>query len=389
MPEETNNNTNNKTKTKERYSPYDWEAFGFKIYDEDRDSHILSESPLIQPILQYVDENGDGKMSVEEFSRHKGNKNIRDLLSKMICVHRSEWAYSGDAFANLKKEVEKYYDEEIKRLNPDNENARTECESRRNEDLKLFEEKVKNLTFLDQIKLDNKSSLPDGYFYFFHPVTFVEQMNRVFALENVWHDPLDNPQIAVFSQSGYKAPANQVFGLTRNRAHQGVDLFALEGTPVYACLNGVVELVRLGAKGAGNYLIIKVEEHDQLEVLHSKKQIYSVKYPDVNGGEKEQGTGFNPKSKEIFFVYMHLSKILVKVNQKVKVGEIIGESGISGIVNGTCGPHLHFEIKSKNTFSDGLSNRVNPACYVKYKNVDELTSEELKIQEERKNRGRR
>lgn len=184
MSGDTNNNTSNEGKIKEMYSPYDWEAFGFKIYGEDRDSHILSESPLIQPILQYVDENGDGKMSVEEFSRHKGNKNIRDLLSKMICVHRSEWAYSGDAFANLKKEVEKYYDEEIKRLNPDNENARTECESKRNEDLKLFEEKVKNLTFLDQIKFDNKSSLPDGYFYFFHPIAFVEQM-KMMAIKKI------------------------------------------------------------------------------------------------------------------------------------------------------------------------------------------------------------
>lgn len=183
MPEETNNNTNNKTKTKETYSPYDWESFDFKIYDEDRDSYILTESPLMQPILKYVDENGDGKMSVEEFSRHKGDKNIRDLLSKMICVHRSEWAYSGDAFTNLKKEVEKYYDEEIKRLNPNNENARAECESKRNEDLKLFEEKVKNLTFLDQIEFDNKSSLPDGYFYFFHPIAFVEQM-KMMAIED-------------------------------------------------------------------------------------------------------------------------------------------------------------------------------------------------------------
>ena len=59
-----------------------------------------------------------------------------------------------------------------------------------------------------------------------------------------WHDPLDNPQIAVYTQNGNDKPANQVFGMTRHRAHQGIDLFALEGTTLYACLSGKVVSTR-------------------------------------------------------------------------------------------------------------------------------------------------
>ena len=46
---------------------------------------------------------------------------------------------------------------------------------------------------------------------------------------------------------------------------------------------------------------------------------------------------------------------------------MIGKSGITGIDLGTHGPHLHFEIKSVNSFPHGLAGRVNPALYLDYK----------------------
>ena len=49
--------------------------------------------------------------------------------------------------------------------------------------------------------------------------------------------------------------------------------------------------------------------------------------------------------------YAHLSKVLVKKNQIVKRGQIIGEAGESGKA---LGPHLHYEIHIDGTPIDPL-----------------------------------
>jgi len=56
----------------------------------------------------------------------------------------------------------------------------------------------------------------------------------------------------------------------------------------------------------------------------------------------------------LYSCYYHLSKILVKVGEKVKQSEIVGLSGQSGRVNG---PHLHFGIRI-------YSRAINPLQFV-------------------------
>ena len=199
-----------------------------------------------------------------------------------------------------------------------------------------------------------------------------------------WHDPLDNPHIALYTQSGKNNFKNQVFGLTRERPHQGLDLFALEGTKLYACLAGKVVVTRNKHQKGLRYVVIEVSDEEQLKIFRSMRRAYTP----CCGKECYQGRGFNPNSKKIYFVYYHMSEITVNQGQMVSAGDVIGLSGITGIKDGTCGPHLHFEIKSKNTFNDGLANRVNPGLYLDFKREEEDMSDEMKaIQLERKKKG--
>lgn len=54
---------------------------------------------------------------------------------------------------------------------------------------------------------------------------------------------------------------------------------------------------------------------------------------------------------DIFTVYGHLSKPLVKAGEMVKKGQLIGLSGNTGR---TSGPHLHWGVKVQNQYIDGF-----------------------------------
>lgn len=95
------------------------------------------------------------------------------------------------------------------------------------------------------------------------------------------------------------------FGRRGRRFHEGVDLRARVGTPVYAVQDGEVIYAGGRIKGYGRMIVIR---HD----------------------------------KGLFSVYAHHSKNLVSKGDRVRTGEQIALSGKSGRVRG---PHLHFEIR--------------------------------------------
>ncbi|MFH0925822.1 MAG: peptidoglycan DD-metalloendopeptidase family protein [bacterium] len=98
------------------------------------------------------------------------------------------------------------------------------------------------------------------------------------------------------------------FGLRADIRHNGIDINVPTGTPIKAANKGNVNYVGC-MRGYGNIIIIK---HDN----------------------------------DYLSVYAHNKKNLVKINERVKQGQIIGEVGNSGR---TTGSHLHFEIrKGKN-----------------------------------------
>jgi murein DD-endopeptidase MepM/ murein hydrolase activator NlpD len=95
------------------------------------------------------------------------------------------------------------------------------------------------------------------------------------------------------------------FGKRGREFHEGVDLRAHTGTPVFAAAAGRVIYAGRKIKGYGNLIVLR---HDQ----------------------------------GVATVYAHNSKLLVKPGDRVHLGQKIAISGKSGRVSG---PHLHFEVR--------------------------------------------
>jgi hypothetical protein len=132
---------------------------------------------------------------------------------------------------------------------------------------------------------------------------------------DAWIHPLDGPKRRM------PISDSRVFGAERqgdrpgecNNGHCGVDLSGPWGEPVHAAHDGVVDRVQRGAN----------EEHGGMYVRVAHRN----------------GT--------IFSQYFHLAAIprRVEVGTKVKVGEVIGLLGDTGVKHSA--PHLHFTISVK------------------------------------------
>ncbi len=104
--------------------------------------------------------------------------------------------------------------------------------------------------------------------------------------------------------------------LRQRRRHNGVDLAAPRGTPVYATADGIVEKAQYFGS-YGNYVQIG------------------------HGAEMETR-------------YAHLSSYTVSSGEQVRIGDLIGYVGSTGR---STGPHLHYEVRVSN-------EAVNPIPYM-------------------------
>lgn len=117
--------------------------------------------------------------------------------------------------------------------------------------------------------------------------------------------------LLVDSLHSYHAPyvgdVTSRYCFRRTREHNGTDLRLNIGDPIYAAFDGKVRVSEASSKtgGYGNLIVIR----------------------HANGLETYYG---------------HLSQHLVKVDELVKAGEIIGYGGNTGR---STGPHLHFETR--------------------------------------------
>ncbi|HIK58169.1 MAG TPA: M23 family metallopeptidase [Nitrospinaceae bacterium] len=104
------------------------------------------------------------------------------------------------------------------------------------------------------------------------------------------------------------------FGMRNGRKHEGIDIAALKGTPIYSAASGEVKFSGWGPTGYGKIVIIKHKHH-------------------------------------LTTIYAHNSKLLVKKGTKVKQGQKISLMGSTGR---STGPHLHFEVRNNTLPKDPI-----------------------------------
>ena len=124
----------------------------------------------------------------------------------------------------------------------------------------------------------------------------------------------------------YKGIVSSKFGWRGGSMHQGTDVQLRIGDSILSAFDGKVRYTGR-YYGYGNAVIVRC----------------------YNGLET---------------IYAHLSQINCAVNQEVKAGECIGLGGMSGRATG---PHLHFEIRYKNT-------PIDPQLIVDFKTFDLVSS---------------
>ena len=152
----------------------------------------------------------------------------------------------------------------------------------------------------------------EGRIYLFLSGKRFTPTERAYFLDSALRLPLDSNSFWVSSEFGKRK--NPFSGEIKN--HNGIDLAAEEGTPVYAIKDGAVYSAIENDAEFGNYIILS---HDQGKMTS---------------------------------VYAHLSKIRVERYQYVKKGEVIGYVGQTGMATG---PHLHFEIRQGGKAEDPRS----------------------------------
>jgi murein DD-endopeptidase MepM/ murein hydrolase activator NlpD len=106
--------------------------------------------------------------------------------------------------------------------------------------------------------------------------------------------------------AGARVVVGSPYGARDGRPHEGIDLPAPVGTPVFAAADGLVAYAGSGVRGYGNLVVVR-------------------------------------HAGDLLTVYAHNSVLLVTEGQPVRAGDRIALVGQSGHATG---PHLHFEVRA-------------------------------------------
>lgn len=119
--------------------------------------------------------------------------------------------------------------------------------------------------------------------------------------------PTTGSDVNLFIVPKFTGKITGFYGQDYDYAHEGMDISAVEGTPIYAPYDGTCAWSDMEPSTYGNYV-----------------RLY---FPQL----------------DICTFYGHLSQRLVQTGNAVKQGQLIGYSGNTG---NSSGPHIHFEIRA-------------------------------------------
>lgn len=184
----------------------------------------------------------------------------------------------------------------------------------------LFETSAPSLDALTaaDVLLDGSSS-PDSYRLMRMADLIDDNFEQIFRMLESRPDSIPPLTLPLKDMSYVQAGAsvgnkhNPVYKLVMR--HDGLDLIASQGTPVYAAAGGKVSMIIRSHRGKGN----------TVEINH--------------------GNGFTTR-------YCLLGDISVSDGQKIRRGQKIGTVGISTSVSA---PHLHFEVRRKGVVQDPVN----------------------------------
>lgn len=155
----------------------------------------------------------------------------------------------------------------------------------------------------------------------FHPLKTL-QINQNFAEDRACCNP---DGTGVITRTTPTCPVGMVSlykGFLKMNGHNGLDLAATHGQPIYAACEGIV---------TG----IQTDTHKGLGLVITTQNKYDV--TDTTTGQTANCF--------VSVLYWHLLSFNVKVGDVVKVGDLIGWANNTGL---SSGDHLHFEALAKN-----------------------------------------
>lgn len=141
------------------------------------------------------------------------------------------------------------------------------------------------------------------------------------------HLPALRPIEGVYSPESYGWRIHPVLGI--RKFHEGIDIIADVGTPVYAPADGTIRLSGIYDGGYGVTVLI------------------------------DHGFGYST-------LFAHLSKVVARKGQQVKRGDLIAYSGRSGLVSG---PHLHYEVRFNGIRRNPIDFFLSEFSPVEYRNT--------------------